>query len=178
MKKVIVGSQNPVKIEVARQAFEQVFPEDTFEFTGYKAISHVSDQPKSDEETLEGAYNRVSDCKEKFPDADFWVAQESGVIDTIEHMFETSYIVIESREGNVGQAKAASFEIPKPIADDIRHHGMELGPAADKLFGVSNSKQQGSIIGLLTNNLVDRTSAYLQSAIFALMRHRHPELYR
>ena len=93
-------------------------------------------------------------------------------------MFETSYIVIESNVGNIGRAKAASFEIPKPIADDIRHNGMELGPAADKLFGVSNSKQQGSIIGLLTNNLVDRTSTYLQSAIFALFKHKHPELYQ
>ena len=116
MKTVIVGSQNPVKIEVARQAFEAVFPEEQFEFVGYKAQSNVSDQPKSDEETLLGAYNR--------------------------------------------------------------HNGMELGPAADKLFGVSNSKQQGSIIGLLTNNLVDRTSTYLQSAIFALFKHKHPELYQ
>ena len=178
MKTVIVGSENPVKIEVVRQAFGAVFPDDQFEFVGYKAKSGVSDQPKSDEETLSGAYNRVSDCKVKYPEADFWVAQESGVVDVIQHMFETSHIVIESRTGITGRARAASFEIPKPIADDIRHHGMELGPAADKLFDVSNSKQQGSIIGLLTNNLVDRTSTYLQSAIFALIRHKHPELYK
>lgn len=177
MKKVIVGSLNPVKIEVARQAFEQVFPEEKFEFIGHQAVSHVSDQPKSDEETLRGAYNRIENCKEVFPDADFWVSQESGIIDDVLHMFETSYIVIASQGGVVGRAKAASFEIPKPIADNIRA-GMELGPAADKLFGVSNSKQQGSIIGLLTNNLVDRTSTYLQSAIFALLRHKHPELYK
>ncbi len=178
MQTVIVASENPVKIEVARQAFEQVFPGEAFSFIGYKAASGVSDQPKSDEETLRGAYNRISECRKKYPDADFWVAQESGVIDTIEHMFETSYIVIESKDGTVGRAKAASFEIPKPIAHDIRHNGMELGPAADKLFGVTNSKQQGSIIGLLTDNLVDRTSTYLQSAIFALLRHKHTSLYK
>lgn len=177
MKKVIIGSENPVKIEVARQAFEQVFPNEKFEFFGYRAISNVSDQPKSDEETLRGAYNRIEDVKEKFPDADFWVSQESGVIDDVIHMFETSYVVIASKDGVVGRAKAASFEIPKPIADNIRM-GMELGPASDKLFGVSNSKQQGSIIGLLTDNLVDRTSTYLQSAIFALLRHKHPDLYK
>ncbi len=178
MKKVIVASQNPVKIEVVRQAFEQVFPEEQFEYTGYKAKSGVSDQPKSDEETLSGAFNRITDCKKNFPDADFWVSQESGVIDVIQHMFETSHIVIESRDGTVGRARAASFEIPKPIADDIRHNGIELGQAADNLFKVSNSKQQGSIIGLLTNNLVNRTSTYVQSAIFALIRHKHPELYK
>lgn len=178
IKTVIVASQNPVKIEVARQAFEQVFPEEKFEFIGYRAASGVSDQPKSDAETLRGAYNRVADCKVKYSTADFWVAQESGVIDDIEHMFETSYIVIESQSGVVGLAKAASFEIPTPIANDIRHNGMELGPAADKLFGVSNSKQQGSIIGLLTDNLIDRTSTYLQSAIFALLRHKHANLYK
>ena len=174
---VIVGSENPVKIEVARQAFEKVFPGEQFEFKGYRAVSNVSDQPKSDEETLRGAYNRIADCKIKFPDAAFWVAQESGVIDDISQMFETSHIIIESKEGIVGRAKAASFEIPYPIAQAIRLGG-ELGPAADKMFGVANSKQQGSIVGLLTNNLVDRTSTYLQSAIFALLRHKHPELYR
>lgn len=178
MKKVVVGSQNPVKIEVVRQAFGQVYPGDEFEFIGCKAQSGVSDQPKSDEETLLGAFNRVNDCKQQYPDADFWVAQESGVIDVAPHMFETSHIVIESKSGTVGRAKAASFEIPKPIADDIRHNGTELGVAADKLFSVSNSKQQGSIIGLLTNNLVNRTSTYVQSAIFALIRHKHPELYK
>lgn len=178
MKKVIIGSENPVKIEVVRQAFEQVYPEDQFEFVGCKAKSGVSDQPKSDEETLSGAFNRVSHCKEQYPDADFWVASESGVIDVIQHMFETSHIVIESKDGTIGRAKAASFEIPKPIADDIRRNGVELGVAADNLFGVSNSKQQGSIIGLLTNNLVNRTSTYIQSAIFALIRHKHPELYK
>lgn len=177
MKKIIIGSENPVKIEVARQAFEQVFPEEKFEFLGYRAVSNVSDQPKSDEETLRGAYNRIEDCKKKFPDADFWVSQESGIIDDVISMFETSYIVIVSNSGVIGRAKAASFEIPKPIADNIRG-GMELGPAADKLFSVSNSKQQGSIIGLLTNNLIDRTSTYLQSAIFALLRHKHPNLYK
>lgn len=178
MKKVIVGSQNPVKIEVVRQAFEQVFPEDQFEFIGHKAKSGVSDQPKSDEETLSGAFNRIKDCKNTFPEADFWVASESGIIDVVEHMFETSHIVIESHDGAIGRARAASFEIPKPIADDIRRNGVELGQAADNLFGVSNSKQQGSIIGLLTNNLVNRTTTYVQSAIFALIRHKHPELYK
>ena len=176
-KLVIVGSENPVKIEVARRAFLQVFPEESFEFIGCRAVSGVSNQPKSDEETLHGAYNRIKDSKIKYPDADFWVSQESGVIDHIDHMFETSYIIIESSSGVIGQAKAASFEIPTSIAESIRN-GMELGPAADKLFGVTNSKQQGSIIGLLTNNVVDRTSTYLQSAIFALIRHKNRELYK
>ncbi len=176
MKKVIVGSQNPVKIKVAQQAFEQVFPDEKFEFVSYRALSNVSDQPKSDEETLRGALNRIDDCKEKYPDADFWVSQESGIIDNVVHMFETSHIVIASKDGVVGRAKAASFEIPTSIADNIRK-GMELGPAVDELFGVSNSKQQGSIIGFLTADLVDRTSTYLQSAIFALIKHKNPHLY-
>lgn len=177
MKKVVIGSKNPVKMEVAKQAFEQVFPNEKFEFFSCNASSNVSTQPKSDEETLRGAYNRIEDCKKKFPDVDFWVSQEGGVIDDVAHMFESSHVVIVSRDGTVGRAKAASFEIPKLIAENIRA-GMELGPAADRLFGVSNSKQRGSIVGLLTDNLIDRTSTYLQSAIFALLRHKHPDLYK
>ena len=45
MKTVIVGSENPVKLETAKEAFKLVFPEIEFEFITFSAPSLVSDQP-------------------------------------------------------------------------------------------------------------------------------------
>ncbi len=63
MKKIIVASKNPVKINATKVAFEKVFPQETFEVIGMQVPSFVSDQPMSDEETLEGAINRAENVK-------------------------------------------------------------------------------------------------------------------
>ena len=72
MKKVIIASKNPVKINATKQAFESVFPTEQFEFIGIRVPSFVSDQPMSDEETLEGAINRAENAKLAKKDAHFW----------------------------------------------------------------------------------------------------------
>ena len=62
MKKVIIASKNPVKINATKKAFEEVF-NDHFEFEGVSADSLVSDQPMSNEETLKGATNRLDNIQ-------------------------------------------------------------------------------------------------------------------
>lgn len=56
--KVIVASQNPVKINTTKLGFQLMLPDEEFEFIGVKADSGVSDQPMSNEETLNGAKSR------------------------------------------------------------------------------------------------------------------------
>ncbi len=43
MKKVIVASENPVKLKVAEQTFKSVYPDEEFEFIGIKSDSGVPD---------------------------------------------------------------------------------------------------------------------------------------
>ena len=52
-EKVLIASRNPVKINVTKKAFENVFT-DRFEFEGVSADSLVSDQPMSNDETFVG----------------------------------------------------------------------------------------------------------------------------
>ena len=62
MKKVLIASKNPVKINATKKAFEDVFT-DHFEFEGVSADSLVSDQPMSNDETLKGATNRLQNIQ-------------------------------------------------------------------------------------------------------------------
>ncbi len=54
---VFVGSDNPVKINAVRQALRVKFPD--VKIIGTAVESEVSEQPFTDEETREGAYNRA-----------------------------------------------------------------------------------------------------------------------
>ena len=77
--KVVVASQNPVKVAAAEAAFRIQFPDEGIEVLSTTAESGVEEQPFSDEDTRAGAINRAHDAAERLPEADFWVGMEGGV---------------------------------------------------------------------------------------------------
>jgi non-canonical (house-cleaning) NTP pyrophosphatase len=60
MKTIVVASTNPVKLQAARSGFARMFPDETFTVEG--VCARRSDQPMSDEETLQGAPSRAQRC--------------------------------------------------------------------------------------------------------------------
>jgi len=58
--KVVVGSDNPVKIGAAKNVFKRFFSD--VDVDGVKVDSRVSEQPLSREETKRGALNRCLAC--------------------------------------------------------------------------------------------------------------------
>lgn len=75
--KIVVSSENPVKISAVKKGFKAFYSE--IEVESVLAGSGVSDQPLTDRETLLGARNRASEARKKIHDADFWVGIEGGV---------------------------------------------------------------------------------------------------
>lgn len=175
MKKVIVCSKNPVKIEVARLAFTKMFKDIEFEFEGISAESEVADQPKSDEETLRGAKNRIKNAKKSFPQADFWIGIEGGVEKQKDELIAFAWIIIDSEKFS-SKSRTAVYTLPKEVADLI-DQGKELGEADDIVFKRNNSKQGIGSVGILTDGVITRTSFYEQAAILALIPFINPELY-
>ena len=66
--RVVVGSGNPIKLQATQAAFELVFPNISIQVIPCHAESGVSDQPLGDEETYQGAWNRVQAAKAALPD--------------------------------------------------------------------------------------------------------------
>lgn len=174
-KKVIIASKNPVKVQATRTGFSKMLPKMNFDFEGISVPSGVSDQPMSDEETLQGAKQRAVNAKTVQPDADFWVGIEGGISIEGELMTAFAWIVILGKEGS-GQAKTGTFVLPQKIAKLVKE-GKELGEADDLVFGKTNSKQKSGAVGLLTDDLIDRTSYYVQAVILALIPFRNADLY-
>lgn len=77
VKKVVVASLNPAKINAVKSAFIATFHQENFEFVGVSVASGVADQPMSNSETHRGALNRVKNAKCHLPDADYYVGLEA-----------------------------------------------------------------------------------------------------
>lgn len=172
MKKVLIASRNPVKINATKKAFKEVFS-DRFEFKGVSVDSLVSDQPMSNNETLKGATNRLQNIKHL--EADYLVSIEGGV-DLLDNNYEAFAWIVISDKNKIGKAKTASFTLPLKISKLIKE-GYELGDADDMVFKRSNSKQQNGAVGILTNNLIDRTEYYVHAIILALIPFTNSKLY-
>ena len=175
IKKVYVASKNPVKIRASQIAFEKIFPIETFAFEGVSVPSDVSDQPMSDEETLTGALNRAAHAKKEKPDANYWIGIEGGIEKSGTGMMAFAWIVIQS-ENAIGKARTGAFFLPPRVVELIEA-GKELGEADDIVFGHTNSKQQGGAVGLLTHNVINRTSLYVDAVIMALIPFKNEDLF-
>ena len=176
MKKVIIASTNPVKINTTENGFRKMFPEETFSFQGISAPSHVADQPMSEEETLRGASNRVENVRVLSPDADYWVGIEGGLKELDGSMEAFAWIVIRSKTGKMGRGRTGAFILPNKVAELIKQ-GKELGEADDIVFGQTNSKQSNGAVGILTGDVLTRTTFYEPAVILALIPFKNPELY-
>jgi len=162
---VIVGSQNPIKINAAKTAIATMYPESDLYCRGIHAPSLVADQPMTEEETRIGAINRIAYCK-KHTQADFYIAIEGGV-EYFEYGPATfAYVVIAT---NQKQSIGRSSNLPLPVVVyQSLQQGEELGDVMDRLFNTNNIKQKGGAIALLTNNKVTRESDYIQALLLAL----------
>ncbi len=176
MKQVLITSTNPVKIESTKIGFARMFPTEPFVFATITVPSGVSDQPMSDEETLEGAKNRIVNARREYPSVDYYVGIEGGIETRSEGLMVIDWVVIENKIGQIGQAKMNAFYLPPAIAKLVQG-GMELGAATDQIFQTQNIKSQESGIGLLTGHNIPRTDYLVFAMTLALIPFKNPSLY-
>ena len=171
--KIIVGSENPVKIKAVKNVFSKYF--EKVKVIGRKIDSGVSSQPKTEGETIQGALNRANRIFEKYR-PDFGVGIEGGLEYIKNNLYAFAWICIRSKEGKIGLGRTASFPLPHRIERLIKN-GKELGEADDIVFGLKNTKQKMGAIGLLSKGKLNRTKLYEEGVICALLPFLNEELY-
>jgi inosine/xanthosine triphosphatase len=174
-KKIAVASKNPVKIKAVEDGFKLLFPEIEFEIEAVASPSGVPDQPIGDAECFEGAWNRVAHLS-AHTEADYYIAIEGGIAERGNEYEVFAWVVAKSREGKIGKGKSSSFFLPEAVAIHLRA-GKELAHASDLVFNESNSGHKQGTVGILTNNIIDRTKYYVDPVIMALVPFRNPHLY-
>ena len=175
MLTLVIASTNPVKIQAAVNGFQRLFPGSELNVITAAVPSDVRHQPLSDEETLRGALNRSARAQAAHPHADYWIGIEGGIQPIEQEMIAFAWIVVRSK-GKIGKGRTGTFFLPPAVVDLIRQ-GKELGEADDIVFGRTNSKQDNGAVGLLTDNVIDRTQLYEQAMILALIPFKNEALY-
>jgi len=194
--KIIVASHNPVKQQATVNGFRRMFPGQTLHLYGVTASSEVSDQPNSDLETLQGAYNRAHNALKQHPGSDFWVGIEGGVslmenpspdpsgteLAPVKNTLAAfAWVVVLGKDSSnqirLGKGRTGTFFLPSEVAHLVQQ-GKELGEADDIVFGRTNSKQDNGAVGLLTGDVIDRAQLYEHAVVLALIPFKNEELYR
>ncbi len=176
MKKIVLASNNPVKIQAALNGFQRMVPGEEFAVESVSVPSGVSNQPYSDQETITGAANRASRAAHVVPMADYWIGIEGGIQEWLEEIVAFAWVVVKDRR-LTGKGRTGTFFLPDEVARLVRQ-GKELGEADDIVFGRVNSKQENGAVGLLTGNVIDRAKFYEEAVILALIPFKNPDLYR
>lgn len=173
---ITVGTKNPVKINAVNLAFQRMFPQQSIEVDSYEVDSGVSNQPMSDAECVQGAQNRAKLSLDQNKNAMYGVGLEGGVDQVSGEWYDCGWCAIVNQQGIIGLASSARTSTPESIMKQLRS-GHELGEVIDELFGRTNAKQAEGHFGLMTNNAVTRTDAYIQAVCLAFSRFLHPEIF-
>jgi inosine/xanthosine triphosphatase len=171
---IAVGSLNPVKIESARLAFTRIWPEEEWDARGCAVPSGVSDQPMTDTEACRGARARAVNALKQL-DADYAVGLEGGLQQVEGCWFNSGWAAVVDQTGTEGVGTTIRMLVP-PALMNIVLAGRELGEACDEVFESSNTKQAQGHFGLMTNNAIDRTTAFRDAVVSALAPFLHPRL--
>jgi len=160
-----VGSSNPVKLNAVRSAIVAQWPE--AQVHGFEVESRVSSQPMTDEETQQGAINRAKAARlaglTQFPNTVtkncVGVGLEGGVTSWNDELWSTVWAAVVDDSGEVFTSNGARMKIPLSIAKPILEGG-EMGPVVSKLVGVADVRKKQGMIGIVTQNFVNRTTEY------------------
>ncbi|MBL1214438.1 MAG: inosine/xanthosine triphosphatase [Ignavibacteriae bacterium] len=175
--KVLVGSNNPVKLEAAKEAFAAYYED--VEAVGINVDSNVPDQPIGDE-TYAGAENRALQLleindKEKL-NADYFVGIEGGVSKVNNKLFAFGCMCILNKKKQKSFGTSPHFELPNLFSQKIMS-GTELGILIDKHTDSHNTKQKAGAIGYFTKGKMDRKDLYVHGLIVALIPFINEKLY-
>jgi len=177
---IFVGSINPVKINAVTIAASQNWPEVVVK--GFPSPSLVSDQPRTDEETRLGSENRAKHALEAGLEAlqaatnqridsqeiYLGVGLEGGVVEFVQgELWCTVWATVVDQDDNIFSSNGSRFKLHQLIAEPIQAGG-EMGPVVEKILKVSDIRKKQGMIGVVTNNLVDRTEEYMNIAKTAL----------
>ncbi len=167
--KVLIATENDVKVEACQNAFETYF--DEVEVLVAHVPSEVGEMPLNDEIGL-GTKNRIKNlrkyAKENNLTVDYYVAVESGINNYFQSWMITSVAGIENEEGLESYSTSPSYPVPKELVDSIITEG--LGPVMDRIFADDDSGHHKGGIGFLTHGKITRKQLLQESFMMALIR--------
>lgn len=169
--KIKVGSTNNIKVEALKEILRDYPHLKGAAISAVEVLSGVADQPKSLEETIQGAMNRAKDA---FKDCDYSFGIESGLMavpNTKTGFMDVCVCAIfDGKEHHLGLSSA--WEAPKEVSGYMLNNGLNMNEAAYKA-GLTKNREVGSaegLVGILTKGRLTRKE-YTKEAIRTALIH-------
>ncbi len=167
--KILIATENIVKVEACQAAFETYF--ENVKVEAVHVPSEVGEMPLNDE-IGEGTKNRIKNLKkyaqENHLQVDYYVAVESGINNYFKSWMITSVAGIENDSGLASYSTSPSYPIPGEYVEEIIRDG--LGVVMDRIFADDDSGHHKGGIGFLTHGKITRRSLIQESFMMALIR--------
>ncbi|MGD9886340.1 MAG: DUF84 family protein [Bacilli bacterium] len=151
MLKCYVGSQNRVKLLATKQVLKH------FEVIGLSANSQVSNQPKTDLETIQGALNRTKGL----PKDGLRIGLEAGIQLHGDRLFLVNWGVLLDEQDHEYFAGGTRIPLPDFMKEPLLEKGLELAEVIDQYTNSVDIRQKQGAIGVFTNNLVKRKDIFI-----------------
>jgi inosine/xanthosine triphosphatase len=169
--KINVGSKNQAKVRAVEELLQEYPHLKDAEIFSFEAVSGVSDQPKSLDESVQGAMNRA---KKVFKDCAYSLGIESGLMvvpNTKSGFMDVCVCAIyNGEEFHIGLSSA--WEAPKKVMKHMLESGLNMTQAAQK-SGLTDNPNIGSaegLIGIMTKGRLTRKE-YTKEAIRTALIH-------
>ncbi|GIN38817.1 DUF84 family protein [Heyndrickxia oleronia] len=154
--KIAIGSLNPAKVKAVEEAFKE--QDIDVIVTSMSVPSGVSNQPFSDEETIQGAVNRATNCLLE-ENIEIGIGLEGGVVETPFGLFVCNWGALVVKGESPIIAGGARIRLPEEVAERVRK-GEELGPVMEDVSKVRNVSKKEGAIGIFTNNVITRDEMF------------------
>ncbi|MBU5212613.1 DUF84 family protein [Heyndrickxia oleronia] len=154
--KIAIGSVNPAKVKAVEEACKE--QDIDVIITPMSVPSGVSNQPFSDEETIQGAVNRATNCLLE-ENIEIGIGLEGGVVETPFGLFVCNWGALVVKGESPIIAGGARIRLPEDVAERLRK-GEELGPVMEDVSKVRNVSKKEGAIGIFTNNVITRDEMF------------------
>lgn len=154
---IAIGSTNPAKVNAVRKAFQEL--DKNITIVPINVSSGVSEQPFSDEETIQGAINRALECL-NHSEIDIGIGLEGGVQESSYGLSICNWGALVEKNQPPIIAGGARIILPEEIAIRLRN-GEELGPVMDDYSSQNNVRKKEGAVGIFTNNHVTRDEMFV-----------------
>lgn len=175
--KVLVGSENSVKIQSVKEGFLRFF--EHVEVEGIYVDTGVPYQPVNNE-TFEGAKNRAENIKEindqQHLGATFFVGIEGGVLQLLDRWFSVNVVYILDQHNRDSFATTGLYELPSALSKDLLIK-TDLGHAMGELVNDNYAARERGTVALLTDGKIDRFQNQVQGITLALIPFVNDSLY-
>ncbi|MBI2544981.1 MAG: inosine/xanthosine triphosphatase [Candidatus Aenigmarchaeota archaeon] len=168
--RINVGSTNSVKVDAIKEIISDYEILSGSEVIPVKVSSQVSEQPKTLDETIQGARNRAEAA---FHDCDYSIGIESGLMQVPKtktgHMNIDACAIYDGKEFHIGLG--SGFEYPKEVTRLVFEEGLDIDDAFHKA-GITDNDDIGSFegaIGILTKGRLPRKEYTKQAIRMALI---------